>query len=142
MSKPRFTAKVRRGLKWFFDQGYADYESAEDEFDAKTKSEIETAAAWLRSVTVAQTAADRPKSVIDEFKSDPARKALLDKEADRLVKSARVTCPRCGGGGINFSASYLGGSAQCLLCRGHGQVIPRGDGSYQRITPDRENASE
>jgi hypothetical protein len=48
-----------------------------------------------------------------------------------------VTCPRCSGVGTNYSSNYVGGSATCLLCAGHGKVIPRGDGSYQRMNADK-----
>jgi membrane protease subunit (stomatin/prohibitin family) len=51
-----------------------------------------------------------------------------------------VTCPRCSGVGTNYSSNYVGGSATCLLCAGHGKVIPRGDGSYQRMNADKPSA--
>lgn len=56
--KPRLTRRVRRGLRWFTDQGWADYEAVRSDedggrshgLDAKAKADIERAYAWLLSV--------------------------------------------------------------------------------------------
>ena len=66
MSKPKFTSTVRRGLDWFMNQGYADYEVASTDDDdgrahgltAKKRKEIEAAYAWLMAVTNEQKRRD------------------------------------------------------------------------------------
>ena len=59
MSKPKLTVTVRRGLSWFANQGWADYEAVSTDDDggrshgltAKSKKDIEAAYRWLVHVT-------------------------------------------------------------------------------------------
>jgi hypothetical protein len=91
---------------------------------------------------------DQPEAVVlrngdtMEFVStnNDAGLTISDVKVTRAADQQSVTCPRCSGVGTNYSSNYVGGSATCLLCAGHGKVIPRGDGSYQRMNADKPSA--